>query len=281
MVMLLPKQAIFISIKKKRLAWFAARSAFQKRAAAILSLIDDALNGSLIRDQKLLVNVGDRPLKKGLFQPFRVYGPAEAPGYADVAAPDFVFGGWPEAGISDFDPACSAMTTAGHQPPETGLLGWYGNAANIPARQLLLQKAKAHPDLIEAVDTGDWFKRSERIGTSKTLLSMPGQVKRYRFLIDIEGVGYSGRLKILLHSKRVLFVQERPWREWYFSLMRPWEHYVPVAADLSDLDKNLEIVLADEGLEKRIAGAALDFAGAFLTRKYAVETWRRALEGVN
>ncbi|HWD69247.1 MAG TPA: hypothetical protein VG293_03570 [Solirubrobacteraceae bacterium] len=43
------------------------------------------------------------------------------------------------------------------------------------------------------------------------------------------------RLKIPLHSDRPFFIQDRPWREWYWDELEPTQNLIPVRRDLSDL----------------------------------------------
>jgi hypothetical protein len=272
---LVPKEMIFVSIAKGRINSLFVYRPFHSRANAVMGLLVETLSGIKAPDRRLLINIGDRPRRERLLPPWTVYGPAQTNGFPDIAAPDFVFGGWPEAGILDFDATCAEMTAAGASEPETPLLGWYGNTNNVPARHKLLALAKQHLDSIHAIDVGDWHKRGDRPGVS--LPNMPAQVRKFRFLIDIEGVGYSGRLKLLLHSGRPVFIQERPWREWFFSDLQPWEHYVPVDRDLSNLIANLERLRADPALERRIGESGRAFAKRFLTREAAIGVWRRLL----
>lgn len=280
---ILPKQTLYVSIARGRIKYFVARRPYHTRAGAILSLLVGALHGGPVPDQRFLVNIGDRP-RRGykLVAPYRMYGPAAAEGCRDVAAPDFVFGGWPEAGLPDFELARAAIGEDGRQCPETSLMGWYGDVRTIDGRRRLVEIGKQRPDLIEAVNVGDWFGRGERLaglkaGTPGKVLGMGEQVRRYRFLIDVEGVGYSGRLKLLLHSGRVVFIQERPWREWFFDRLRAWDHYVPVKRDLSDLVANIEKVSADPQLARHIGEGGRRFADEYLTRDAAVAVWRKLL----
>ena len=66
----------------------------------------------------------------------------------------------------------------------------------------------------------------------------------WRYLIDMGGTGWSGRLKLLSHCNRPLVVQERPYWDWASSRMQPWVHYVPFAADLEDERSGLLSALA-------------------------------------
>ncbi len=57
----------------------------------------------------------------------------------------------------------------------------------------------------------------------------------YRFVIDIDGHANAwGLLEKLILGCCVLKV-ESPYEQWYYPRLRPFVHYVPVAADLSDL----------------------------------------------
>jgi hypothetical protein len=97
-------------------------------------------------------------------------------------------------------------------------------------------------------------------------------------MIDVEGHGYSGRLKLLLHTKRVVLMQNRPWHEWFYAYIEPFRHYVPVAQDMSDLVERIEWLRTNPKLETEIAGEAQHFAQTRLTRSAAVATWARLLE---
>lgn len=82
-------------------------------------------------------------------------------------------------------------------------------------------------------------------------------IKTYSILLDIEGGGYSARLKYLLFSKRPLLVVYRPYKEFFYEKLTPWIHYIPVKRDLSDLldkvkwifDNRIEaLIIADNAL---------------------------------
>ncbi len=50
------------------------------------------------------------------------------------------------------------------------------------------------------------------------------------------------------------------WRQWYHERLVPWVHYVPVAADLSDLDDQVRWMLDNDAEAAAIAAAAQEFA---------------------
>jgi hypothetical protein len=71
----------------------------------------------------------------------------------------------------------------------------------------------------------------------------------YRYLIDIDGSAnaYAGFFQKLLTGSTVLKVASpRGLRQWYYDRLRPWEHYIPVASDLSDLESAIDFVLTHD-----------------------------------
>jgi hypothetical protein len=50
------------------------------------------------------------------------------------------------------------------------------------------------------------------------------------------------------------------YRQWYYDALKPWEHYVPVAADLSDLEEAAAWVLGHDDRARAIGAAGRHFA---------------------
>jgi len=100
----------------------------------------------------------------------------------------------------------------------------------------------------------------------------------YRYMADVEGFGYSGRLKILLHAARVLLMVERPYREYFYGDMEPFRHYVPVARDSSDFLERIDWLRSNLVRETEIVREAQHFARTALTRKAAIEKWAELLD---
>ncbi|RYF00276.1 MAG: hypothetical protein EOO77_34290 [Oxalobacteraceae bacterium] len=69
--------------------------------------------------------------------------------------------------------------------------------------------ARQAPDALEVLSV-DWSPPEANQTHTRNYLTMPDLVKTYAYLIDVEGQGYSGRLKMLLHSNRPVLLQRRP-----------------------------------------------------------------------
>ncbi|KAJ7596237.1 glycosyl transferase family 90-domain-containing protein [Mycena floridula] len=68
----------------------------------------------------------------------------------------------------------------------------------------------------------------------------------YRYVLDVDGNGWSGRFKRLITSNSVIF-KSTIYPEWYMDRIAPWLHYVPVQVDLSDLHDSLAFFRGDPG----------------------------------
>jgi hypothetical protein len=51
----------------------------------------------------------------------------------------------------------------------------------------------------------------------------------------------------------VVFKVESHYEQWYYGTLKPWEHYIPVKGDLSDLHKRFEWALQNDESCRRIA----------------------------
>lgn len=106
------------------------------------------------------------------------------------------------------------------------------------------------------------------------------QMVEARGIISVDGIGNEWTLpwKLLANSVCVLVESTRTW-QWYYPLLRPWVHYVPVKPDMSDLASAIAYVLDpnnDDALQ-RIARASTELATS-LTVASAAAGVREQLE---
>lgn len=188
-------------------------------------------------------------------------------------SPDFVFDHWREVNIDDYDKVCNEISKIGRHKPETDLLGWRGVITH--GNRYVLVKKHDNKNIDAAFIT--WNKRNRSGENSNNYVSIPDHVKKWRYLIDIEGRGWSARTKFFFFSRRVLFLQERPFNEYYYPKLIPWVHYVPVKRDLSDLMENLNKIKNDLDLEKFICEESYKFAAENLTRDNCLYRWKNLL----
>ncbi|KAG5353292.1 hypothetical protein C0989_008510 [Termitomyces sp. Mn162] len=94
----------------------------------------------------------------------------------------------------------------------------------------------------------------------------------YKYVLDIDGNGWSGRFKRLITSNSLIF-KATIFPEWFTDRIAPWVHYIPVHADLSDLPDSLTFFRGDpngdgahDALAKKIAMAG---------REWSLKFWRK------
>jgi hypothetical protein len=84
----------------------------------VLTLIAEALASLSVRSlPPLYMLLGDTPSRRRR-RYFRTrFAFSQADGYGEVAAPDLVFDGWPDAKFDDYDQKTRAMAAASEEPP--------------------------------------------------------------------------------------------------------------------------------------------------------------------
>lgn len=187
--------------------------------------------------------------------------------------PDFLFDEWPQVQINNYEKTIREMSKLGEIPAENNVIGWRG-APTHPNRNILTRFADKTKYDIEFIH---WDRTNPDKLTCSNYVSLMDHVKKWRFLIDVEGVGWSARTKMFFFSKRVLFLQDRPYKEWFYKDLIPWKHYVPVKSDLSDLEENYDKIMSDTELEKYIIESSFEFAMNNLRRKHALQRWDELL----
>lgn len=235
----------------------------------------------LRQDKRLIICTDDRPPEDS--EPMMCYAPS--PDMRNrIAIPDFTFWDWPDVGIDDYPSLTAAMVEAGKAPPQDDRLFWIGNPKMHENRQRLVDIAADDPRMLA---TGITWVKADRpenhtagtlMGTrDANYVSLPDHC-RHKYLIDVEGYGYSARLKILLFSGRPVFIQERPWREFFHDWLEPFVHFIPVRRDLSDLSAQIEWAEGHPEECREIAANAQAFAQRHLTREAAIAYLREVID---
>ena len=84
-------------------------------------------------------------------------------------------------------------------------------------------------------------------------------VTSYRHLLDVDGNGWSSRLPTLLWARSLVF-RSGVYSSFIDGLLQPWEHYVPVRFDFSDLEGRVQWAMEHEPEARRIvANVKRDF----------------------
>lgn len=84
---------------------------------------------------------------------------------------------------------------------------------------------------------------------------------KYKFLLDVDGNTCSWqRMYWILLSNSLLLKQVTSNIEWYYGTLKPYEHYIPVKEDLSDLLEKIDWAKSNDINAQRIAVNATELA---------------------
>ncbi len=90
------------------------------------------------------------------------------------------------------------------------------------------------------------------------------QFLKYRFQIDIDGNSNSWSLLLKLLMGACVLKVMSAWRQWYYSDIQAWEHYVPIKNDLSDLEEQVAWCLDHDEQAREIATNGMRFANGLV-----------------
>nr|XP_018267302.1 uncharacterized protein I303_01287 [Kwoniella dejecticola CBS 10117]OBR89460.1 hypothetical protein I303_01287 [Kwoniella dejecticola CBS 10117] len=89
------------------------------------------------------------------------------------------------------------------------------------------------------------------------------QGNQYKYLLDIDGNGWSARFKRLMTTNSVV-LKSTIFPEWYTDRIQPWVHYIPIKADLTDVYDVLSFFrTGHDDLAKEIAVKGTEWSKSF------------------
>ncbi|KAJ7238056.1 glycosyl transferase family 90-domain-containing protein [Mycena haematopus] len=158
------------------------------------------------------------------------------------------------------------------------ILSPFKAAAEPVGDPIEVRKSRLNPGIMDVAFAGDPImcdpetcKQLQRIFPWRRRQSVQ-ESGDYKYVIDVDGNGWSGRFKRLITSNALVF-KATIYPEWYIDRIAPWVHYVPIQLDLSDLHDAVVFFRGDASG----AGAHEDLARkiAMAGRVWSKTFWRR------
>jgi len=208
--------------------------------------------------EKMKYNCNDRGNEDFSIKEYSMCYNKNIPQLENFCGPDWVFYHWPSANILSFEETKNEIIKKSYKTPTINKIGWYGNIySGCAYRPVLHQYGQNYPEIFDIfhvypVNGGI----NEKCSNYLSLIDL----MKYKFLIDIEGNGYSGRLKWLLFSRRPIFLIDRTYIEYFYNDLIPYKHFIPVKMDLSDLLEKVEWAQMHYDEAIQIAENAFEFA---------------------
>ena len=244
---------------------------FEERNVSILHLINRTdKKYNLPNFDTIYVNTGDHEHSPGHIDYYFCYGKE-----FKECFPDFNFIHWKNVGVFDYSTTVREIRTkVDLSTCEHMKVGWVGALnGSWHKRRVLYKLGQENPNILDIMNIGGWENKKDKphlMPGSCKYLSYVELAQKYAILIDIEGGGYSGRLKYLMHSGRPVIIVERVPKEFFYPFMKPWEHYIPVENDLSDLLEKTRWIIENYEEAAQIGANAKQFAEKYLTLDYAM-----------
>ena len=116
-------------------------------------------------------------------------------------------------------------------------------------------------------------------------MSLSEQEMKYKYILHIDGHVSAFRLSMLLSLNCVILIVESKWKLWYSDLLVPYEHYIPIKENLSDIYEQIQWCKEHDEMCELIAYNAMEFASKYLgkdgmfdyTQKMLIELKRHML----
>ncbi len=199
------------------------------------------------------------------------------PNLSKFCGPDCFFYGWPSANISSFEETKNKIINNSNNVPTINKVGWYGNIQSplsdtieFRTRPLLYMLGQKYPELLDIINV--YVSPMDSIINEKIKNYLPlEELTKYKYLIDIGGNGWSGRLKWLLYTKRPLLLVDRIYIEYFYNDLIPYFHYIPVNMDLSNLMEQVKWIIDNPEKANNIALNAFKFASDNFTEEKLLE----------
>ena len=96
----------------------------------------------------------------------------------------------------------------------------------------------------------------------------------HRWLLLLDGAGPPRELAARMRQGFTIFRQASPYSEYFYAQLEPWQHYVPVAANLDDLPRRVRWARANPEAAATIARRAQEFATSLHVFEVACFWWQ-------
>ena len=135
----------------------------------------------------------------------------------------------------------------------------------------LNQRLKKHSE-----DSPLTYYNSTKIKLSSKLTS--AQISHYKYILVLEGHVAAFRIAYQLSMKSCLLIQGSKYKLWYSDLLKPFEHFVTLKHDLSDLVEKTQWCMKNESTCKKIAYNGRHLSQKILTEEFAMTYMKGILE---
>jgi hypothetical protein len=158
-----------------------------------------------------------------------------------------------------------AKTPQGKKYLDAGITSW-----NLRPRKLM---GNPYLQTIEKEQLPFWEEKTDGLVNGMSPLDQ----SKYKYIVNIDGHVSAFRLSLEMSMGSVVLLVESKYRMWFHKFLVPYEHFVPVKGDLSDLFSQIEWCVQNDDKCRQIAKNAKQFYDAFLTKKGVLDYMQKLL----
>jgi len=242
-VKIINNKAIFENIQPSKYI----SNSFINRINAIKMMINDTLKYYKINDLEILINVMDNPINNLYFLQF-----SSTTNCKVNTIPNFSFYNWTDAKSNDFyETKESILNNKKLWENKQDLIMWSGINSSIIRNKLntFIQKTKNNKYLFNLINN---YK------SSHTFIDLKDHCN-YKYLLDLEGVGYSGRFPYLALTGSCIIILEnedlsKDYKLYYDNYFIENIHYLKVKynndSNAEDINNNIINIISNNDCKK-------------------------------
>lgn len=153
-----------------------------------------------------------------------------------------------------------------------------GSRTNVQRDQLVLL-SRRRPDLADARYTKNqaWRSIKDTLGEEPAKEVSFEEHCYYKYLFNFAGVAASFRLKHLLLCASTVFHVGNRWKEFFYSTLKPWVHYVPVSEQMTETEPLIKFAQKHDDLMLKIAHRGRKFVEDHLRIEDVLCYWKLLL----
>lgn len=188
-----------------------------------------------------------------------------------ICCPDFTFSDW-ILGSNHEGLFKEILDSTPNENPIPKLVwrGWTGRFHRARRGRLnLCNMSNIYPEYIDAKHVCANDKRH--------YLELKDMLRNYKYVIDTQAYGFSGRLKYLMLGRRLMFFQCRIHKCFFEESLFPFEHYIPVKYDFSDLIEKIKWAESHPKEAEAINNNMFEFASKNLSVNSINRKWKELL----
>lgn len=218
----------------------------------------------LLPDVEFFVNLGDWPLekRKSMDKIHPIFSWCGSNNTRDIVMPtyDLTESVLETMGRVSLDMMSVQANTGPSWPQKNSTAFWRGRDSR-QERLELVKLSRAHPKMIDAAFTNFFFfKHDESLYGPLVKHVSFFDFFKYKYQINIDGTVAAYRMPYLLAGDSVVLKQDSGYYEHFYSQLQPWEHYIPIRADLGDVLEKIQWARDHDEEARNIAQKGQQFA---------------------